>query len=91
MVKKNVEFHRGIVEHDLRERKVQLNSTTEWKNGKVGSGEREREFVALANTPDEILTFGGLSSRLWRGIHRCFYGRRRRSFERRRSYPSLEG
>ena len=42
MVKKNVEFHRGIVEHDLRERKVQLNSTTEWKNGKVGSGERER-------------------------------------------------
>ena len=41
MVKKNVEFHRGIAEHDLRERKVQLNSTTEWKNGTVGSGERE--------------------------------------------------
>jgi hypothetical protein len=57
VVKKNVEFHRGIAEHDLRERKVQLNSTTEWKNGKVGSG--ERDYVARPNTPDQILAFGG--------------------------------
>jgi hypothetical protein len=35
-VKKNVEFQRGIVEHDLRERKVQLISTTEWKKRKLG-------------------------------------------------------
>ena len=89
MVKKNVEFHRGIAEHDLRERKVQLNPTTEWKNGKVESG--EREFVAPPNTPDEILALGGVSSRLWRSIHRCFYGRGKRSLGRRRSYPSLEG
>jgi hypothetical protein len=58
VVKKNVEFHRGIAEHDLRERKVQLNSTTEWKNGTVGSGERESLSLVLTLLM-KISLFGG--------------------------------
>jgi hypothetical protein len=88
VVKKNVEFHKSIVEHDLRERKVQLNSTTEWKAGRL---EVLRESLSLfLYSADEILDFRA-RSRLWRNIHRCVDCRRRRSLERRKSYPSLEG
>ena len=42
MLKKTVEFQRSIAAHDLRERKVQMISATEWKTGILEGYAEER-------------------------------------------------